>query len=84
MEWNIAPTIFDYTLSVQNFWWHAPIQWILVIGISFAVSKWFEAPLRLILSGSRQRAVGDVQQGASEQTRLIHSGSDEPVSSIDK
>lgn len=71
---QIAPSIFDYTLKVQIPWWHAPIQWFLVILVSFAVSKWFEAPLRKILSSGSGQRQGTVF--ASEQTRLIAYGSD--------
>uniref|UniRef100_A0A6U3NN02 Acyltransferase 3 domain-containing protein n=1 Tax=Ditylum brightwellii TaxID=49249 RepID=A0A6U3NN02_9STRA len=54
---RIAPSIVDYTLRVQTPWWHAPIHWILVISASFAVSKWFEAPLRKrIVATSTQNA----------------------------
>ena len=54
-DWRIPHNMADVSLRVQSPWWHAPFQWALVIVVSFAVSRWFEEPLRRMLAGSARK-----------------------------
>lgn len=68
----------DTTMLVQVPWYHAPIQWFLILAVTFAVSKWYEAPLRRILSGGSNRGGGvngvSTQGDSSKETsRLLPS-----------
>ena len=60
-DWRLVPTAEDWELRVRAGVWHAPLQWLLVVGVSVGASRWFEAPMRQRLAGlgrGRGAAVG--------------------------
>lgn len=67
-NFRLAPTIDNYQLRVQAAWWHAPIQWILVLAVSIAVSKWYEAPLRKLLVARRRNTATTKQANTSSSS----------------
>ena len=72
-DWHLADQ--DYgTLQVQvPFFWHAPVQWALVLLVSFAVSHYFEAPLRKMMVARMTTATTPQQRTApdGEGARLL-------------
>ena len=38
-DWHLFPTVDDYALRVQAAWWHAPLQWALVLLVAAAASR---------------------------------------------
>jgi len=74
-DWRITPSIKDLTPRVRVPWWHAPIQWAIVVVLSFVVSRYFEAPSRRIIAGSGRQFAETQQTKDSEATALLPSNS---------
>eukprot|EP00756_Hemistasia_phaeocysticola_P013210 Hpha_TRINITY_DN15257_c0_g1::TRINITY_DN15257_c0_g1_i3::g.65124::m.65124 len=60
----LTSSFTDFAFRVKVPWYHAPVQWVLVVGLSFAVSKWFEAPARRMLAGGGAKVVADAEASA--------------------
>jgi len=75
-DWHLMPSVYDYTLRVQVPYWHAPLHWVLVVTVSFMVSKHFEAPARARLAGSRNRQESQQEDVLEPETaKLLQVGS---------
>lgn len=77
-HWKIM--LGDYSLLIQTPWYHMPFQWVLVVLVSWAVSKWFEAPMRKRIAKFAISADATTSELDAEAKGLLSgSSSKEPV-----